>query len=226
MKQFFVALIAVTLMGGCAKTMQARTSEYSGFLDDYSRLERGKKHEAMYRWVDPDVDWRAYDKILIDPIVRYVDAEQTPDMERDDAQEVIDYFYERLYEDFSEDYEMVRAPAPGTIRFQIALTRVNATSPVVDGVSTVIPVGLGIAGVQWALTGQPTFTADVAVEFRASDAMTTATLAEGVDRRVGGKNLGKGMSKWSDVKNGMDYWAKAMRYRLCVLSDREDCRKP
>ena len=226
MKQFFLALIAVALMGGCAKTMQARTSEYSGFLDDYSRLERGKKHEAMYRWVDPDVDWRAYDKILIDPIVRYVDAEQTPDMERDDAQEVIDYFYERLYEDFSEDYEMVRAPAPGTIRFQIALTRVNATLPVVDGVSTVIPVGLGVSGVQWALTGQPTFTADVAVEFRASDAMTAATLAEGVDRRVGGKNLGKGMSKWSDVKNGMDYWAKAMRYRLCVLSERPDCQKP
>jgi hypothetical protein len=226
MRRLFVVLIAVALMGGCAKTMQARSSEYSGFLDDYSRLERGKKHEAMYRWVDPDAERRAYDKILIDPIVRYVDAEQTPDMERDEAQEVIDYFYERLYKDCSEDYEMVRAPAPGTIRFQIALTRVNSTSPVVEGVSTVIPVGLGVAGVQWALTGQPTFTADVAVEFRASDAMTTATLAEGVDRRVGGKNLGKGMSKWSDVKNGMDYWAKAMRYRLCVMSERPDCQKP
>ena len=70
------------------------------------------------------------------------------------------------------------------------------------------------------------FTADVAVEFRASDAMTTATLAEGVDRRVGGKNLGKGMSKWSDVQNAMDKWAQIMVYRLCVLSERQGCQEP
>jgi hypothetical protein len=226
MKRFLVALIAVALLGGCAKTMQARSSEYSGFLEDYSRLERGEKHEAMYRWVSSDADWRAYDKILLDPIVLYRDAEAPRDLEADDAQQLLDYFYEKLYEELAEDYEMVRQPAPATLRVKVVMTKVNPAVGTVDTVSTVIPVGLGVAGVEWALTGRPSFTGDVALEFRATDAMTSETLAEGIDRRVGGKNVGKGMSKWSDVRNAMDHWVKLVRYRLCVLSEREGCRKP
>ncbi|MHC4614445.1 MAG: DUF3313 domain-containing protein [Planctomycetota bacterium] len=226
MKRLLAALLLFGLVVGCAKTMQARSSEYSGFLEDYERLERGKKHEALYRWVNPDAAWSTYDRILLDPIMLYRDAEGQRDLKEDEVQEVLDYFYERLYEDLAEDYEMVRDPAPRTLRIRVVITRVNATSPAVDGVSTVIPVGLGISGVQWALTGQPTFTGDVAVEFRASDAMTTETLAEGIDRRVGGKNLGKGMSKWSDVQNAMDKWAQIMVYRLCVLSERQGCQEP
>ncbi|MHC4430040.1 MAG: DUF3313 domain-containing protein, partial [Planctomycetota bacterium] len=211
---------------GCTKTMQARSSEYSGFLEDYSRLERGKKHEAMYRWVSPDADWQAYDKILLDPILLYRDAEGQRDLDPEHAQDVIDYFYEAVYEALAEDYDMVKGPVPRALRLQLVITRVNATVPVIDGVSTVIPVGLGVSGVQWVVTGQPTFTGDVAIEFRVSDATTAETLVEGVDRRVGGKNLGKGMSQWSDVKNAMDHWAKLVRYRLCVKSERPDCRKP
>jgi hypothetical protein len=48
-------------------------------------------------------------------------------------------------------------------------------------------------------------------------------IGAGVDRRVGGKTLGKGLNSWADVKNAMDTWAAQGRYRACVVTKKPDC---
>jgi hypothetical protein len=48
----------------------------------------------------------------------------------------------------------------------------------------------------------------------------------GVDRRVGGKKLGKEYDKWADVRAILKAWCNLARYRLCTLRGEDDCPKP
>lgn len=67
-KRFLLVLIFLT-MTACASTQQANTVARSGFLDDYSRLQKGAgDSEALLRYVNPVADWKHYTKVMIDPV--------------------------------------------------------------------------------------------------------------------------------------------------------------
>ena len=64
-----VLISMIALFVGCAQTYQARKVETSGFLEDsYSLLQEGKKGEAQLIYINPDADFAAYDKIMLDPV--------------------------------------------------------------------------------------------------------------------------------------------------------------
>ena len=67
---------------------------------------------------------------------------------------------------------------------------------------------------------------EASVEVDIIDARTGEHIFAGVDSRVGGKRIGKGMGKWADVNNALEYWAKVFSYRLCVESGRTVCERP
>jgi hypothetical protein len=46
-----------------------------------------------------------------------------------------------------------------------------------------------------------------------------------MDKRVGGKTF-KDFDSWSDVKAALDYWAKLVVFRLCLLRGESDCKPP
>ena len=67
---FFAGLVA-----GCASTgakssgsQPAATQpiENAGFLSDYDRLEKAAENSNARSWRNPDIDWKKYDKILIE----------------------------------------------------------------------------------------------------------------------------------------------------------------
>ena len=64
------------------------------------------------------------------------------------------------------------------------------------------------------------------IEVRVIDAESGKVLFEGVDARVGGRNMGKGMDDWADVNNGFHWYAKLSRYRLCRQRGDSDCVPP
>ena len=72
---------------GCAQTKQARKVEISGFLGDYSQLEKCGKGEALLFYRNPNVDFTSYTKIILDPISVWRDADsKTSELSEEDVQ--------------------------------------------------------------------------------------------------------------------------------------------
>ena len=102
------------------------------------------------------------------------------------------------------------------MRLRIALTEAESSYVVLDTVSTVLPIGLALAGLQTAATGSCSFVGSAGVEAELQDSQTGKRLMAAVDRRVGGKMTGQGdkFDEWRTVKNAVDYWADRLQTRL------------
>lgn len=217
---------AALVLCGCMRSHRVADVEYSGFLHDYTRLERGGRNEAMYRWVKPGVDWTRYDKCMLDPVEMWRAKSGSRDLSDREAQELTNYLYVALHRALSDYVTMVDQPQRGAVRYEVAITSVNRRNVVLDTVSTVTPVGLAASTMGQAFTGRASFTGDAAMEFRILDSKSGEVLAEGIDRRAGGRWLGKELSDWADVYAAMDAWANLVGYRTCVELQRGNCRAP
>jgi hypothetical protein len=225
---FVIVMAAVFLVSGCARTKQARSAKtHSGFLGDYSMLEKGEKGEAMMAYINPDADWPSYSKILLDPVDILSRAEeQANSTPQEDYQMLANNFYSLLYKEFSKDYEMVKEPGPRTLRFQVALTDVEKSWAVTNTITSVIPVGIVISAGKNFATGKPSFVGEVSVEAKILDARTGQLLAMGLDRRVGSGSIRASVDNWDDANKILEVWSKMMRFRLCKHRGDKDCTRP
>ncbi|MBN2107708.1 MAG: DUF3313 domain-containing protein, partial [Deltaproteobacteria bacterium] len=107
-------------------------------------------------------------------------------------------------------------PGPGVMRLRFALTETDSSYVVLDTVSTILPIGLALAGLQTAATGSCSFVGSAGAEIELQDSQTGKRLVAAVDRQVGGKVTGKGdkFDQWHTVKNAIDVWAQRLQTRL------------
>ena len=225
----------MVLVVGYAAQKQARdvdlgVAEESGFLDDYSILERstggkGDLQIALYGWFDESVEWGSYDKVLLDPIEVWRSRGGAP---LEDIQRISNDFYSLLYEQLSKDYTMVQSPGPNTLRFDVLMMSVRKVSVGLDKVTSTVPVGIGAPLTKLFVTGKPAFVGEASIQFKVTDTNTRKLLGAGVDRRVGGMDITKGADSWADVQNILRLWAQGARSRLCVLrtGNPADCPRP
>jgi len=212
---------------GCAATKQARSVEPSGFLGDYAMLSEGAEGEALLIFINPKGDYPAYSKLQLEPVVIWRRGElKTTDIPKEDLQTVANNFHKLLLREVSQDYEMVSAPGPSTLRVQVALTDIEKSNAAMDTVTSVVPVGLVISGAQEFITGKPAFTGEVSVEVKVTDASTGELLMAAVDQRVGGKTIEASVDNWDDVNQIMELWSKMFRFRLCEQRGDKDCIDP
>lgn len=225
----FLTISAAILLGGCADSTRDRHVDYSGFLGDYSMLLEGGPDQAQRRYVRPDVAWATYDKVLLDPVTFWRgDESRKHGVSAHDAQMMTNYFYAAIYADLqSQRFEMVTSPAPGTLRVQVALTKLEESHVVLDVVSSVVPATLALSGIDKLITGKPAFVGEAEIEYKAKDAVSGELVAAGVDHRVGGKFLqASHFHSWGDVEDMMKLWAAHGSYNLCKLQERTDCKAP
>jgi len=224
-----IATILAILIAGCADTTRDRNVHYSGFLGDYSDLLKGDDEQAERRYLRPHVDWGAYDRVLLDPVMLWRGDESRQDgVSSHEAQAMMNYFYQVIYKDLEEQgLDMVTSPMPDTLRVQVALTKLKESHVVLDVVSTVVPVGLVLTGLDKAITGKPAFVGEAEIEFKVKDAVSGELLAAGVDHRVGGKFLqASHFTSWGEVQDMMKLWAVYGSYNLCKLQKRATCLEP
>jgi hypothetical protein len=222
-----LAAFLVAGLAGCAATKQARSVETSGFLGDYSMLNKGEKGEALLAYQNPKADWPSYRMMQLDPVVIYRRGElKNTSIPKEDLQRVANNFHQLLKQEVSQDYEMVSAPGARTLRVQVALTDVEKSYAAVDTVTSIIPVGMVISGAKDFATGKPAFTGEVSVEVKVTDARTGELLAAAVDRRVGGENIEASVDNWDDVNKILQIWSKLFRFRLCKFRGDRDCVDP
>jgi hypothetical protein len=224
----FATVLAISI-AGCADTTRDRNVHYSGFLGEYSSLVKGDDKQAERRYLRPGVDWGSYDRVLLDPVMLWRgDKSRRDGVSSHEAQAMMDYFYQVIYKDLEEQgLDMVTSPLPDTLRVQVALTKLKESRVVLDVVSTVVPAGLVLSGLDKAITGKPAFVGEAEIEYTVKDAVSGELLAAGVDHRVGGKFLqASHLTSWGEVEDMMKLWAVYGSYNLCKLQKRATCLEP
>jgi len=224
-----ISAILVTLIVGCSNITRDSNIDDSGFLSDYSILEKGGSDQAERRYVRPHVDWASYSKVLLDPVTLWRgDESKREGTPPEDAQKMVDYFYTIIKKDLEEQgLEIVAAPGPGTLRLQVAITKLKESHVAMDVISSVVPVALAASGLEKVIAGKPSFVGQAAIEVKATDSQSSELLAAGVDQRVGGKLLTPShFTSWGTVEDMMRLWASHGSYNLCTLQKRTTCQKP
>ena len=197
----------------------------------YAMMEDGNREEleAAKRYLEKDVDWRKYNKILLDPIVFFTGQKMEDEgISQEETQRIIDYFFNKLHKSIedSPNLEIAYAPAPDTLRMQFAVVDLGESHVTMGAISTYIPqIGL-ITSVATIASDKPAFVGQMGVEFKMTDSFTGKVVAAGMDKRYGGKKLGKGTDSWKDVFNIIDYYVKLLEFRVCRMQERNNCERP
>jgi Protein of unknown function (DUF3313) len=222
-----VLMMAVALlMTGCFSGKQAGSVKFSGFLDpNYDLLKKGGPGQAQYQYVKPDVNYAAYNKILLEPVVilRPADAKGAVP---EDVQTVANNFYSQIVTELSKQDEMVKEAGPNTIRVQVALTEVSPGSPTGQVITSIVPYGIALSAVQHFVGAKPAFSGELSVEVKATDSQSGELLAAGVDRRIADKSLKAAMHTWEELTKVTEIWSKMFAFRLCTIQGRMDCVSP
>ena len=83
-----ILIIGLFFLQGCAATQQRRDVVETGFLSasEHSMLKEGEGDEqALLRYINPDADWRSYDKVILDSVTVWKN-EETQDVSPEDLQ--------------------------------------------------------------------------------------------------------------------------------------------
>jgi hypothetical protein len=201
-------------------TDKIRKSAKSGFLRDYSELQKGKGEQAQLVYVNPNADFSKYTQILIDPVVVFVVPKgDLTKMPEEDLQACINYLYAAVRDRLSKDYAIVDQPGEGVVRLRIAITDVKGAKVLMNTISSVMPVGLAVSAVKKIATGSATAVGSARIEMELQDSLTEERLAAAVDARSGKKITGKldKFNKYAAVYDAYDYWAEKLQQRLSDL---------
>jgi hypothetical protein len=214
----FVVVFALVapLLVGCTSSMQARKVDATqSVLVDPSILEKGKDGEALYRYINPKVDWKKYSKVIIEPVIVYQEAAMDAET-RENFQTLANNAFVFLNTELGKVATVATAPGPGTLRLQFAIVSAEKSG----AVSMVLSAG------KYAATGKPIGVGEITGEMRITDAATGELLAAALDKRVGGKQLRGVFTVWQDADSALQYWAELTRYRVCSFISSAVCEQP
>jgi hypothetical protein len=214
------------LVGGltaCRTTHQVGESEkdFSGFLGDYSMLQKGNGAEANYIYIDKSADWANYTKVYIKPIELW--KSNDPDsplgkLSQENQQMLVNFVHTALANALESDFQIVDQPGPDVLVIHGAITDAKKSWPILNLVSSVYPAALVISYGKQAFTGTGTGVGVVRVEAEFTDGQTGQRVAAIVDERAGTKALRtKFDGTWGDVKLAFDWWAQRLNERLELL---------
>ena len=170
-------------------------------------------------YVNPNVNWNKYDKIMLEPVEFWDAADST--VSPADQHMLTAYAYNKLKEDLQKDFTLVDQGGPGVMVLQVALVNASASIPVLRSVSVVIPQARVVNIAQSLATGSYAFVGSAEAMVKASDAVSGQLLLAAIDKRAGGVALSSAAQwQWGDAKNAMDYWAQKIDSRLLQLQGR------
>jgi hypothetical protein len=171
-------------------------------------------------YINPDADFRRYDKIILEPASMYSSEDgDLAKISKEDRQHLVNYLNAAVQESLKEDYQIVTQPGPGVLRLRMAITDADAANVPMDTLSTIIPFTMAASGIKRLATGTPLAVGKAGVEAEIVDSQTGTRLAAAVDRRFGEKVTGNfdKFDKYRAVTDSFDYWAERLKVRLAEL---------
>jgi len=195
----------------CSSLSGNHSVQTSGFLKDYSKLREGKGDQALLVYINREVNFHIYDKVMLDPVsIIYSKDSKMAKLTDQDRQKLANYFHAALEENLSNDYIITSKPDSLTMRLRFALTDITETQAVKDTVSDSLSIDSALDQIASTATGSHTYLGDATVEMEILDSMTGQRLAAAVDRRSG---------VWNNIRDACDYWAQRVTQRLEEYAD-------
>jgi hypothetical protein len=224
------AAVLASVLSACAATTQgqvalqqetptgqtAPTAAAQFLGSDASLLQPGAEGQADYVYINPNVQWSTYKKVLLKP-VEFWDASDTT-ISTDDQKMLTSYFYNSLQQNLQKSFTLVEQPRPGVVTFAVAIVNAEAATPGLRSISLVIPQARILNYAQSLATGHAAFAGSEEAAFKATDSTTGQLLAESVDKRIGGMAVKNAAQlQWGDAEAAMDYWAQKITQRAVAL---------
>ncbi len=200
--RLWLAFLVITAVGACATVDEP---EQTGFLSDYSKLER----DADNRWIYSTAKTVNYSKFYIAPVAILFEPREDPEFSPDELEELKTYLVVRLTKRLTEDdgYEVVSGPGPGVATFRMGITDVDASIAALNLSVYTRVTGAGLGG--------------IAAEGEIVDSMSGEQLAAAIRWGSGSRVMGRStqvikgeVSKLADAKGVIDNWAKDIRKRI------------
>lgn len=203
------ALVAcLALAVGCAPLRQRREAvEPSGFLGDYSQLQKNENYPAYLIYVNPAANWSKYNAVIIDSVSFWGTSEK---LSPEDREKIAGMMYNALYDTLNKNFTIVNAPGPNVLRLRGAITEAQGSKVAMNVVTSVVPQLKVVTTVGGMAADTATLVGEASAEMEAIDSVTMQRLAAGVDRQTGTKALIRGhkFDKWGDVQDACNYWAE------------------
>ncbi len=209
-----VALVAFTLtVVACAGTRGRRSApEESGFLRDYSMLTEREGASAKLSYVDSEADWSGYHAIWIESVSMWANSE-TSEVEPEDQQMLIDFFYKALHDELSKDFQIADGPGPGVLQFRAALTEAKGANVPLKAITTIVPQLKLVTTLVGSAADIAVTVGEATLEAEVMDSVTKKRLAAAVDQQAGKKWYTQ-LKTWSDVKAACEHWSEGLRELL------------
>ena len=183
-----VALAFGGLVMGCAPTMK----QESGFLSDYSKLE--KVDDNYSRWKDPNWTKGSCTRMIVDPIQFNLDPDVEGKFTEEERREIREYVQVKFTEVLARHVEIVTQPGPGVCRARIALTDIEKSNALLNIWPATRATGAGRGG--------------AAVEAEVIDTESGKVIGMDTRRATGKFFEGHGLTDLGDIKAAIDLWAK------------------
>jgi len=202
------ALVAgLALSIGCAPLRQRREAvEPSGFLRDYSQLQKNDQYPAYLVYINPRANWSKYNAIMIDSVSLWGSSDK---LSLEDRQMITGMMYNALFDTLGKNFAIVTAPGMNVLRLRAAITEAQGSKVALNVVTSVVPQLKILTTVGGMAADTAVLVGEASAEIEAVDSVTGERVAAGVDRQTGTKAIIRGnkFSKWGDVQEACNYWA-------------------
>ncbi|HBH65319.1 MAG TPA: DUF3313 domain-containing protein [Erwinia persicina] len=192
------------VLAGCSSKV-ADTTQYSGFLPDYSKLKPSESpsgHQTL-RWISPDDKLSDYRGIYYTPVVYYPAAKPNNRVSQATLDQIRTYLDTQLKAAVAQRKPLVSQPEPGTLVMKTAITAVNAENQDMK-IYEVVPVAAVVASTM-AASGHRTQNSVLFLEAELLDAKTGKPVME-VVRKAYGKTVANSSApiNQAELKSAID----------------------
>lgn len=208
------AAAVCTVLAGCASPEPVA---YTGIASS-SQLRPDPKDESgriPYRY-STQVDWRSYDKAMIDPVTVYLGTDsQFGDMPAGDRAGLASDMEAQFTRKLAKRFQITNMPTPGTLRIKLTLTGAATTTPVLGPFSHFDLAGNLYNGVQAVRGGEGMISGSVLYAVEIYDAPTSRLLSAYVTKQYpGAMNIGASFGSLEAAKTGIEKGADALVAQL------------
>ncbi len=193
-------------------TAVAEDLPFSGFLGDksvYEKLKPGPEGGAKLRWLKPGVDFKNYNKFMVDSVIFYLaDDAQYKGIDPQEMKEMADSFNKEIVAAFKDKYPIVADPGTDVARIRFAITNIKPSSPGVSAVTSILPIGLIVSTVKKGATGSWSGSGQTGTELIALDSTTNDVIAMAVDQQEAA--FSERFSKWGSATDAFKFWSERL----------------
>jgi len=208
--------VLLTMIAGAVCCMLTVTAgfaaemKYSGFLQNYEDLKPGPEGGVKERYLKPGVDFKKYDKIMLDSVVFFMaDDAEYKGINAEDMKELSDAFNRAVVDIVGKSYMLVADPGPDVMRVRVAITQLEPAKPGESVMTTVMPIGLAFSFLKKGASGSYPGVGKTGMEAEFLDSLTNERIGAAVDYQAGSKM--SGMSKWGSAKEAFEFWAGRLK---------------